>query len=99
MINVKLNKKLKFNIIFENLEEIGEVNQNEKDEELKEEDLVKDKSNDDEILIKRKDSIIKIKLFESVNGGYVVRFSRNQGEIEDFHKHLDNIKIIIKNLL
>ena len=91
-------KKLKFNVIFQNFEEIEE-NQDEKDEELKEEDLEKEKSNDAEILIERKESIIQIKLFESVNGGYVVRFSRNQGEIEDFHKHLDNIKIIIKNLL
>ena len=93
------DKKLKFKIIFKNLKEIGEENQNEKDEELKEEDLEKDKSNDTEILIERKECIIKIKLFESINGGYVVRFTRNQGEIEDFYKHLDNLKIIIKNLL
>ena len=84
--------KLKFNAIFEN----SEKNQNEENEELKE---GKENSNDDEIVIKRKESIIQIKLFESANGGYVVRFNRNQGEIEDYHKHLNNLKKIIKNLL
>ena len=79
-------QKLKFNAIFENSEE----------EELKEEKV---NSNDAEILIERKESIIQIKLFESVNGGYVIRFNRNQGEIEDFLKHLDNVKKIIKNIL
>ena len=75
---------------------IPKKNQNEENEELKE---GKENSNDDEIVIKRKESIIQIKLFESANGGYVVRFNRNQGEIEDYHKHLNNIKKIIKNLL
>ena len=94
-------KKLKFNVIFENNKEIEEENQNEKHEQLKEQfnNIKKEKSNDAEILIKRKECIIQIKLFESINGGYVVRFDRKQGEIEDFLKYLDNLINIIKNLL
>ena len=89
-------KKLKFNAIFENSEEIGIENENfEKKEEMKN---IKEEEND-EILIERKKSIIQIKLFESLNGGYVVRFVKKQGEIEDFHKNMNNVKTIIKNML
>ena len=89
-------KKLKFNAIFENSEEFGIGNENfEKKEEMKN---LKEEEND-EILVERKKSIIKIKLFESLNGGYVVRFVKKQGEIEDFHKNMKNVKKIIKNML
>ena len=94
-------QKLKFRIIFENSEEMREENQNENNEKLKEEfkNLEMEKSNDDKILIERKESIIQIKLFESINGGYIIRFAKKQGEIEDFHKNLANVKKIIKNIL
>ena len=67
----------------------------EKKEEMKN---LKEEEND-EILVERKKSIIQIKLFESLNGGYVVRFVKKQGEIEDFHKNMNNVKTIIKNML
>ena len=92
-------------MIFENSEEfeIGKGNQNEKDEKLKEKinNIIKENSNSNDVEndIERKKSIIQIKLFESSNGGYVVKFDRNQGEIEDFLKHLDNLKNLIKNML
>ena len=84
-------KKLKFNVIFENSEEIeiegwGEL-ENLKDEKK------------DNILFERKECIIQIKLFEYLNGGYVVRFEKIQGEIEYIHKNMNNIKKIIKNML
>ena len=84
-------KKLKFNAIFETSEEIeiegwGEL------ENLKEE-------KNDDIIFERKECIIQIKLFEYLNGGYVVRFDKIQGEIEYFHKNMNNIKKIIKNML
>ena len=83
-------KKLKFNAIFENYEEIGIENENfEKKEEMKN---LKEEEND-KILIERKKSIMQIKLFESLNGGYVVRF------VKDFHKNMNNVKTIIKNML
>ena len=90
-------QKLKFKIIFENSEKFEEEYQNEKEEEIK--NIEKEKSNDADIFIERKGSIIQIKLFESVNGGYIVRFARNQGKIEDFLKYLDDLKMIIKNIL
>ena len=88
-------QKLKFNVIFENSEEIEEENENEKKEEM--EDLEEEKS--DEVLNDSKNSIIQIKLFESLNGGYVVRFAKRQGEIEDFHKNMNDVKKIIKDML
>ena len=90
-------QKLKFKIIFENSEKFEEEYQNEKEEEIK--NIEKEKSNDADIFIERKGSIIQIKLFESVNGGYIVRFARNQGKIEDFLKYMDDLKMIIKNIL
>ena len=96
---IQANKqKLKFNVIFENLEETEEnENENlEKKEEMK--DLEEEKS-DDEILNEKENSIIQIKLFESINGGYVVRFAKRQGEYEDYHKNMKNVKKIIKDIL
>ena len=61
-LKLKNEKKLKFNIIFENSEEIAEEDQNEEDEELKDEknDVIKDNSNDAEIFIERKKVLSKL---------------------------------------
>ena len=52
----------------------------------------------DEETITKKDCVIQIKLFQSLNGGYVVRFVRKGGEIEDYHKKLDRIISIVKEV-
>ena len=54
---------------------------------------------DFEDTIEQKVSIIQVKLFESVNGGYLVRFVKKGGEIEEYHKNLDKIIRIIKKIL
>ena len=99
-IDVKNKEKAKFNVIFENQEEEqGEQNE---DEQKIEEELDKLGLEDlDEIEeeIERKESVIQIKLFESVNGGHLVRFAKKGGEIEEYHKNLDSIIKIIKELL
>ena len=98
-INVN-NDKVKFNVTFENQEE-EEEEQNEEEKKLEEEldKLGLEDIDEIEEEIEKKESIIQIKLFESVNGGFLVRFTKKGGEIEDYHKNLDNIIKIIKELL
>ena len=98
--NVKIDESknaLKFNVIFE--ETLKEVE--EPDEELKKEldKLSLENTEEIEEVIDQKDCVIQIKLFQSLNGGYIVRFVKKEGEIEDYYKNLDDIKSIIKKIL
>ena len=98
--NVKIDESknaLKFNVIFkETLKEVEEP-----DEELKKEfdKLSLENSEEIEEVIDKKDCVIQIKLFQSLNGGYIVRFAKKEGEIEDYYKNLDSIKSIIKKII
>ena len=98
--NVKIDESknaLKFNVIFkETLEEVEEP-----DEELKKEldKLSLENSEEIEEVIDKKDCVIQIKLFQSLNGGYIVRFVKKEGEIEDYYKNLDSIKSIINKII
>ena len=85
---------LKFNVIFE--DEL--VDEEEPDEELEKELEKLGLEDVDEETITKKDCVIQIKLFQSLNGGYVVRFVRKGGEIEEYYKKLDNIKSIVKKI-
>ena len=85
---------LKFNVIFE--DEL--VDEEEPDEELEKELENLGLEDVDEETITKKDCVIQIKLFQSLNGGYVVRFVRKGGEIEEYYKKLDNIKSIVKKV-
>ena len=98
--NVKIDeskKTLKFNAIFkEDLEDVEEP-----DEELKKEldKLSLETTDEIKVVIDQKNCVIQIKLFQSINGGYIVRFMKKEGEIEDYYKNLDNIKSLIKKTL
>lgn len=99
-ITIDANKqKLKFNVTFEiPVEE--EAEENEEDNKLEEElDKLCGENNEECEEIERKESVIQIKLFESMNGGYLVRFLRKGGEIEDYHQNLDKIIEIIKKVV
>lgn len=86
---------LKFNVIFE--EELED--EEEPDEELaKELEKLGLEDVDDENLAK-KECVIQVKLFQSLNGGYLVRFVRKGGEIEEYHKKLDSIISIVKQVV
>ena len=95
--NVKIEESknaLKFNVIFqETLEDVEEP-----DEELKKEldKLSLENTEELKVVIEQKDCKIEIKLFQSLNGGYFIRFVKKEGEIEDYYKNLDIIKSIIK---
>ena len=70
----------------------------EPDEELKKEldKLSLENTEELKVVIEQKDCKIEIKLFQSLNGGYFIRFVKKEGEIEDYYKNLDIIKSIIK---
>lgn len=101
-VSIDANKeKLKFNVTFENADE-EEEDENEKDTKLEEEldKLCLEEGNEEcENEIEKKQSVIQIKLFESMNGGYLLRFVKKGGEIEDYHKNLNSIIEIIKTLV
>ena len=93
----KSNNDLKFNAVFEEpLEDEEEL-----DEELKKELDKLSLENADELeeVTSQKDCVIQITLFQSINGGYLVRFVKKEGEIEDYYKYLESIKSIIKKIL
>ena len=85
---------LKFNVIFE--DEL--VDEEEPDEELEKELENLGLEDVDEETITKKDCVIQIKLFQSLNGGYLLRFVRKGGEIEEYYKKLDNIRSIVKKV-
>ena len=100
-IRIDANKeKPKFDITFENQEEVEEE-ENEEQKKIEEEldKLGLEDIDEIEEEIEKKESVIQIKLFESINGGYLIRFAKKGGEIEDYHKNLDTIIKIIKGLL
>ncbi len=88
-------KGLKFNVVFE--DEI--VDEEEPDEDLEKELEKLGLEDIDEEGLAKKDCVIQIKLFQSLNGGYLVRFVRKGGEIEEYHKNLDNIISIVKKVV
>ena len=91
-INVSENK-LKFNVTFEKEEEYLEIT-DEMKEELKnlginEKELnYYDEENEN---IKGKRTVVQIKMYESFNRGYLLRFVKKEGVLIDY---LDNIKKI-----
>ena len=98
---------MKFEAIFENIDEYEneEKENNDEDEEniIEEENKNENNENEDEdndknVTICQKDSIIKIKLFPNQKG-YLLRFMKKSGEMEDFYKNLKKIYSIVENLL
>ena len=78
--------KLKFDIVFNE----------EKNEEANEEDLIEEvkklKIEDEENEnITEKNTVIRVKIFESYKGGYILRFTKKEGELDNY---LERLKII-----
>ena len=71
-----------------------------KEEEIEEEDEYEDEEKKDEIEnIRLKSCEIKIKLFESINGGYEVHFNKGEGDFTKYYEYYSKIKSIIKKLI
>ena len=90
-------EKFKFNIIFEEDQINGEISE-ELIEELKklginESDEISENEN-----IKGKKIVIQIKIYESYNEGYLLRFVRKQGELIDYLEKMKKIYSLIEKM-
>ena len=90
--------KLKFNIIFSEQENEEKDIPDDIKEELKKLGIEEDEDVDDE-RIKGKNTIIQIKLFESINGGYLLRYVRKEGNERDFLDKMAKISSIVKTII
>ena len=86
------NKKYKLEVIFPNKIK----------EEIENEEGMEDEEDEENKIIENfefKDSVIKIKLYEFINGGYEVHFTKVKGEFADYYTYFQEIKKIIKEFL
>ncbi len=90
-------KALKFDILFEEEKEEEEEIPKELEEELAKLGLEDVEENDDDL--QKKDCIIQVKLFESINGGHLLRFVKKSGELEDYYKNLKKVMSLTKEIL
>ena len=85
-------KNLKFEATFPNkLKEILDNMDEIEDEEEIEDDNIEQ--------FEFKDCVIKIELFEHINGGYEIHFTKGEGEFMDYYSYFKDIKLIIKKIL
>ena len=92
------NKKLKFNVIFEENQEEEEIPED-LAEEFKKLGIGDDGEDAENKNIKRNDTIIQIKIFESYNGGYLLRFIRKGGEQKDYLDKMGEISALVKKIV
>ena len=91
---VKENEnELKFNIIF--VDELAKKIMNDFEEDEGEEDN-SDEEDDNDIL--RNDLDIQVKMFESYDGDYLIRFVKKSGRLYDYYQKLDKIMALVKTL-
>ena len=93
-------KKLKFNVIFEEEEEEEEEEiPKELKEELSKLGIKENDENENDEVFNKKDCIIQVKMLESVNGGYILKFAKKEGGIEDYIKNLKKVINFAKQIL
>jgi serine/threonine protein kinase len=98
-------KILKFNVTFE--EEEKEEEKIQLSEELEkeiEEDLAKlgiedNEGEDDDDDIRKKECILQVKIFESINGGYLLRFVKKSGQLDSYYQNLEKVINLVKEIL
>ena len=91
------NYKLRFDICYENMED-DEEEDNEEEEENDDDQVEEEENKNIRKRIKNEKSVIRVKLFESPKGGYIVSFIKKKGETIEFHKNLEELRNIIKEL-
>ena len=109
----KNNKKLEFQLLLKEIDEdqiIKEINENVEEElqklkekEQKHEEKEEEEEDDEDAIkryeMKKNECIIEIKLFESNNEEYLVRFMKIAGEKYYFYKNLDYLYSMAKEAL
>ena len=83
---------LKFKIIFE--EELEDEEESEKSDEL---DIEENEEINENLL--KKDCIMECKLYQSLNGGHFLKFSKKCGYLEDYYNNLEKIISLVKEIL
>jgi serine/threonine protein kinase len=94
--NISANpEKLKFNAIFEE-EQLDEEIPEDMKEELKKLGIEDDEEIQENENIKGKKTVMQIKIFESQNGGYLLRFVKKEGDQYDYSKKMEKIYSLVK---
>ena len=97
--SIEENKNvLKFNVTFEEQEKEEEIPK-ELEEELAKLGLEENENEENDEVednLEKKESIIQVKIYESINGGHILKFSKKSGEIEDYYKNLEKITKLIE---
>ena len=88
---------LKFNITFEEELKDEEEIPKELEEKLDELDIEENEEINENLL--KKECIIKCKLYQSLNGGHILKFSKKSGYLEDYYNNLEIIISLVKELL
>ena len=88
---------LKFNITFEEeIEDEVEIPQ-ELEEEFAKLGIEEDVDINENLL--KKDCVIQCKLYKSLNGGHILKFSKKGGELDDYYKNLETLTALVKQIL
>ena len=88
---------LKFKIIFE--EEIEDEEEISKELQEKFDELGIEENEEININLLKKDCIIQCKLYQSLNGGHFLKFSKKSGDLEDYYNKLEIIISLVKEIL
>ena len=88
---------LKFNITFE--EELEDEEEISKELQEKFDKLGIEENEEIFVNLLKKDCIMQCKLYQSLNGGYILKFSKKCGELEDYYNNLEIIISLVKEIL
>ena len=89
--------KLKLNLVFEG-EQLDEEIPDDIQAELKELGIDEDEEIDENNEIKGQKTVIQIKIYESLNGGYLLRFVKKEGDQNEFMEKSEKIYSLVKEM-
>ena len=100
---ISVNKeKFKFNVVFDDGDEFGEIPEDIKEELKKlgiyENEEDNDFDDDENENLKGKRIVIQIKLFQSYNKGYLLRFVKKEGILIDYQEKVEKIYSLIQEM-
>ena len=88
---------LKFMITFE--EELEDEEEISKELQEKFDELGIEENEEINVNLLKKDCIMECKLYQSLNGGHILKFSKKSGELEDYYNNLEKIISLVKEIL
>ena len=88
---------LKFMITFE--EELEDEEEISKELQEKFDELGIEENEEINVNLLKKDCIMECKLYQSLNGGHILKFSKKSGKLEDYYNKLETIISLVKEIL